>query len=237
MYERARQSDRVTMVCPPPHAMLGDLVVKELLANGYVGKLYHVNVVGLQPAYLDPNAPLHWRQDTFISGYNTLILGMLIEVLHRWVGYFESITADVAYLIPRRRKEGSVQEVDVRVPDSLGVVGRLKNGALAVFSMSGVARAGETRFELYGSNGTLRYLVDSNRILGASGSSTQLEPIEIPPDKERHWTAEADFVRAIREGGPVTPDFEEGLRYMEVTEAIYRSARSHQTVTLPLAYT
>ena len=237
MYERSRATDRVTMVCPPPHAMPGDYLVKELLRDGYLGDVYHVSVAGLQAAYVDPRAPLHWRQDTYISGYNTLILGMLIEVLHRWVGYFESITADIAYLIPRRPKAGSVQEVDVRAPDSLGIVGRLKSGGLAVFSMSGVARAGETRIELYGSNGTLHYLIDANRLLGATGGETSLQPIEIPADKVRHWTAEADFVRAIRDGTPVSPDFEEGLRYMEVTEAVYRSARSHQTVTLPLAYT
>ena len=58
--------------------------------------------------------------------------------------------------------------------------------------------------------------------------------VPIAPEEQRHWTAEADFIAAIREGTPVTPDFEEGLRYMEVTEAIYRAARTGQTVTLPL---
>jgi predicted dehydrogenase len=60
--------------------------------------------------------------------------------------------------------------------------------------------------------------------------------VEIAADEKRHWTAEADFISAIREGTPVSPDFEEGLRYMEVTEAIYRSARTGQRVNLPLDF-
>jgi hypothetical protein len=41
------------------------------------------------------------------------------------------------------------------------------------------------------------------------------------PAERRHWIAEADCIMAIREGTPVTPDFEEGLR-QTVTAAIYR---------------
>jgi predicted dehydrogenase len=235
MYERARRSDRVTMLCPPPHAMPGDYVVRDMLASGYLGRLYHVAVTGLQDSYVDARAPLHWRQDAFISGYNTLLLGMLVEVLHRWLGYFESITAQVAYHIPTRTRPGSPEPVDVRIADSLGIVGTLKSGALVVFNMSGVARFGGTRFDLYGSEGTLSYLVDSDQILAARAGDDQPRPVEIPAEKRRDWTAEADFVRAIREGTPVSPDFEAGLRYMEVTEAVYRSAREHRTIPLPLA--
>jgi predicted dehydrogenase len=137
MYERSRRSDRVTMLCPPPHAMAGDYVVKRLIAEGALGQLYHVSVRGLGQEYADPEAPLHWRQDTFLGGYNTLALGMWIEVLHRWVGPFLTITAQLAYHVPRRRKLGSVQPAEVRVADSLGIVGTLRSGALAVLDVSG----------------------------------------------------------------------------------------------------
>jgi hypothetical protein len=33
-----------------------------------------------------PDEPLRWGQDDAISGLNTLDVGMLIKVLHRWLG-------------------------------------------------------------------------------------------------------------------------------------------------------
>jgi predicted dehydrogenase len=237
MHDRARRSDRVTMLCPPPHAMAGDFVVKRLLNEGTLGRLLHVSVRGLGPDYVDQMAPLHWRQDAALSGYNTLALGMWIEVLHRWVGHFASISAHTAYHVPRRVKPGSVSPVEVRVADSLGIVGTFKNGALAVLDVSGSTQfSGPPRIELFGSDGTLVYVIGADQILLGKRGDAELHQVEITADEKRHWTAEADFIAAIREGTPVSPDFEEGLRYMEVTEAIYRSARTGQRVNLPLDF-
>ena len=160
---------------------------------------------------------------------------MLVEVLHRWVGHFDEVTALSATHTPRRRKEGSVQEVAVDVADSVGIVGRLRNGGLAVMHFTGAAyHGGENRIEIYGSEGTLVYFISSHRILAGKAGEPGLTPVEIPADLVREWTAEADFVNAIRTGAPVSPDFEEGLRYMEVTEAVYRAARTGKTQQLPL---
>ncbi|MGH2457359.1 MAG: Gfo/Idh/MocA family protein [Chloroflexota bacterium] len=236
MYEAARRVDLVTMLCPPPQGLAGDRLVKKLLAEGYLGKLREVHVHSLAGAFADPTTPLHWRQDSFVSGFNTLSLGMLVEVLHRWVGHFSQVSAQVACHTPRRARTGSVQEVPVEVADCVGVVATLRSGGLAVFHFSGgVHFGGESRIELYGSEGTVIYPVSTHRILGARAGDAALQPIEIPSDLVREWRAEADFIDAIRAGSPVSPDFEEGLRYMEVTEAVYRSARSGKAIALPLS--
>ena len=39
----------------------------------------------LNPAFADPAAPLSWRQDAALSGYNMLALGIVHETLLRWV--------------------------------------------------------------------------------------------------------------------------------------------------------
>ena len=235
MYEAARRSDVVTMLCPPPHALTGDTFVKKLLKDGFLGQIREVHVHSLAGAFADSASPLHWRQDAYVSGFNTLNLGMLVEVLHRWVGYFGEVSAQVAYHTPRRPRVGSVQEVPVDVADSVGVVATLRGGGMAVFHFSGAVHfGGENRIELYGSDGTLVYPISTHRILGARAGDAALRPIEIPADLVREWRAEADFIDAIRTGSPVSPDFEEGLRYMEVTEAVYRSARSRKAIHLPL---
>ena len=60
-----------------------------------------------------------------------------------------------------------------------------------------------------------------------------MEPLE-PEDDERYdvanWRVEQDFVDAIRQGAPYHPDFEDGLRYMKVIQAIHDAAATGKTV-------
>lgn len=236
MYDRSRQTKLVTMLCPPPHAMRGDYLVKKLIKDGYLGRLLELQVYNLLDSFVDPEAPLHWRQDFEVSGYNTLHLGMLVEVMHRWFGYANRVAAQAAIHTEKRRHPETGEIVPVKIADSLGVTARLENGALAVMHFSGTTRfAEESHFQMFGSEGTLYYYVNSHRILGARAGDKELQPIEIPSDLVREWRAEADFIDAIRLGTPVSPDFTEGLKYMEFTEAVYRSANTGRAVDLPLA--
>ena len=57
---------------------------------------------------------------------------------------------------------------------------------------------------------------------------------EIPADLRGEWTVEADFVRAIREGTPVYPSFDDGVAYMEFVDAVARSIAEGRTIRLPL---
>jgi predicted dehydrogenase len=44
-----------------------------------------------------------------------------------------------------------------------------------------------------------------------------------------------DFITAVRTDSEVHPDFEDGVRYMELTEAIFRSVESGKRISLPLS--
>ena len=99
----------------------------------------------------------------------------------------------------------------------------------------------------YGTKGVLRYDVPTHKISmgrvdpskrvrpGQPGEKPALEPVEIPADLRGEWTVEADFVRAIREGGPVYPSFDDGVAYMEFVEAVARSIAEERVIHLPLA--
>ncbi len=111
-------------------------------------------------------------------------------------------------------------------------------GALATILCSGVAplARGANGFQIYGAEGTIRYLFEmgSNIILAGRSTDSELREVPIPPEEERHWTAELDFINAVREGRrAVEPTFWDGLKYMELTEAIFRSIETGRTVTLP----
>lgn len=238
MYDAAERSGKVAMLCPPPHAMAADYVMKRLLQReNFVGRPLDVHVYGMMGTFSDPAAPLHWRQDADVSGYNTLFLGMFVEVLHRWLGYHRRVQAITAVHNPRRARPGTGDLVEVRVADSVAFATELENGAVSSWHITGIAAHPQTnRFEIYGTDGTLIVEMgqDESAVIRGGKKGEPLREIPIPADERRVWQAEADFIRAVRHGGSVSPSFLEGLKYMEVTEAVYRSSREGRAIELPL---
>jgi predicted dehydrogenase len=235
MLARAERSDRTTMLCPPPHFMRGDRVMRRLIADGFLGDLYHITVRWYSDEYGDRQAPLHWRQDQAISGVNTLTVGMLAEVTQRWVGDARRVAARAFTATPERPgADGRLRKVDR--PDAITVAADMVRGGLGSFLFSGIAHhPGPNSVELYGSAGTIKYDYQADRILGARAGDADLQEIPIPPQEARSWTVEADFIAAIRSGNRTPePSFADGVRYMDFTEGIFRSAEQGVVVELPL---
>ena len=234
MYLRARRADRVTMLCPPPHGMPGDHMIQKLLKDGYVGTVYAASVRACGDGFADPEAPFHWRQNRDLSGFNTLIMGMLAEVLRRWLGETRSISAHGKTFITDRKDPATGQRRRVGMFDTLMISTELASGALAQYAFSGVTRfAGHDTVEIFGSDGTIRYDLTANEITGARKGDKELKPIPVPKEMLREWTVEREFIDAIRTGKDAHPDFYDGLKYMEFTEAVYRSAESGRRIDLP----
>ncbi len=235
MYAMARQTGLVTQICPPPHCLKGDWFMRRMVREGYLGTIYGIYVRSMTGELADPNRPLHWRQIERYSGLNTLQLGMLVEFVHRWFGFASSVTAHAKRFTEERPlDEGGTAPVDR--PDSVHILARMENGAEAVFIFSGVAQmASNDRIEAYGSDGTLIYELGTHRILGGRSAEKQLCDLAIPEDEAREWRVEQDFVDAIQ-GRMTNPEstFYEGVKYMEFTEAVFRSVESGATVNLPL---
>jgi predicted dehydrogenase len=87
---------------------------------------------------------------------------------------------------------------------------------------------------LYGRDGTLAYNFTRDEVLGARRGEKELSVLAIPPELQSSWTVEKDFVEAVLAGARPEPSFETGVRYMQFTEAVYRSARGGHAVELPL---
>jgi predicted dehydrogenase len=231
----------VTQIVPSPFGLKAHDVVRELLSAGYLGELREVQVMGFGASLADPAAPLSWRQDLALSGFNMLQLGILHETLLRWTPPPVRVLAQVHAFIPTRIDPESGVRRSVGTPDSVQVLAILENGARAVYHLSGVTPFGQgTSIRLFGSHGTLHYDLTADRLFGASkqGSrpGSELAEIAIPPEKARTWQVEEEFVRAIRGGDAIRfTDFATGVAYMEFTEAVARSAESGEPVDLPLA--
>jgi predicted dehydrogenase len=238
-----RRPELVTQVVPSPYGLKGHDVVVEWLEAGLLGELREVHVFHLGGQLADPAAPLSWRQDASLSGFNMLTLGILHETLLRWAPPPVRVLAQVHAFIPSRIDPESGVRRAVGTPDSVQALAVLENGARAVYQFSGVTPFGQgTGIRLLGTDGALSYDLTNDRIFAASrqrggkqGPVEALEEVPIPEDKARAWRVEADFVDAIRSGTPIRlTDFATGVAYMEFTEAVARSARLGEMVELPL---
>jgi len=222
---------QVAMLCPPPHGMRGDLLMRKLLQERFVGRPHHVRLQSLSPAFLEASAPAHWRQRAELNGLNVLTLGIYVEVLQRWLGPIRAVTA-------RAKTIHSVRErYEVRIPDMVTVLAEFENGAEGVLEFSGVAAFAPTdRLEIYGSNGTLRYDFNADTITAGSVEERAAQNVEIPPELQRSWTVEKDFIAAVKapEAPRPHPTFEDGVAYMRVVQAVADSIAGQRRVEIAL---
>ncbi|MFH1740105.1 MAG: Gfo/Idh/MocA family oxidoreductase, partial [bacterium] len=235
MAEAARQSKQVTMLCPPPMGMIGDYWIQHLLASGFIGEPRFIHLRAMDSHLLNPESPFHWRMDRDRSGYNTLTVGIYAEVIHRWFGYASRVSAVTRVFTKERNRPDGDGKSAVLVPEAVFVCAEMESGALATMLWSGVAAFPEPSIlEVHGSVGTLRYMLQTDEIFGGHTGDENLQPLPIPANRVRRWTVEEDFIAAIREGKSVSPDFEDGLKYMEFTEAVIRAGEEKRSISLPL---
>jgi predicted dehydrogenase len=224
-----RYPELVTMLCPPPFGMRADLLVNKILAENYIGRPHHVRLQSFTGNYLDPEAPPHWRQRIELSGLNVLTLGIYVEVLQRWLGDISGVFARGKIVYPLR------QGYEVIIPDLLTVLCAFDNGAEGVLEFSGVdAMAPGDRLEIYGSAGTLTYDFSSDVVQVGKLGDRALHVVDLPAELEGEWRVEEDFLAAVKSKGGIRPrpNFEEGVRYMRVVQAVADSRARNEWVAI-----
>lgn len=231
MLEMANASGLTAMLCPPPMGMRGDFHFQDLLRDGAVGTPYSIHLRAMNASGIDPAAPLTWRQREDLSGVNTLFVGIYAEVIQRWFGYMRDVTACAKTFIHNRPREDGGYGFATR-PDAVIATGEMLNGALLRCEWSALAApAPASLLEVYGSGGALRYNFDTDEI-AHSENGGEWRILEIPAGRVREWTVERDFINAVRGGGEARPNFYDGLKYMEYTEAVFESAKTGRRIEL-----
>lgn len=229
MYEMSQLSDRVTALCPPPHVMAVDKLVRRLLADGALGELRHVRLTALSGGALDSERPATWRERAAYSGQNAMALGIWCEILLGWCGGVREVWANNKVWVGERAG------YHVSIPDSITALTTFENGAQGVLQLSAVAlHGGPERLELYGSQGTLVATANRDTVQLGGPHDEALRTLDVPAELANPWAVERNFIDAILDGVPVLTSFHDGLRYMELVEAIHRAHCGGGLVRLPL---
>ena len=232
MLEASRKAPHlIAQLVPAPHTLEVDATIQTLLGEGFVGEVLAVELQASGGRFVEPDAPLTWRQDIGLSGHNILNMGIWYEAMMRWLGPAQRVTAMTKVAVPHR-KDATGAPHDVRVPDHVDILAQLRGGAvghLRFSSVTGLAPASEAW--IFGSEGTLRLEADTLRLTGGRRGESALREIPVPPKTRIGWRVEEEFVNAIRGREKIArTSFEDGVRYMEFTDAVTRSASTGQTV-------
>lgn len=225
---------KVSMICPPPTRMPYEPFIQETLRNGTLGQIISVELLHASAANTKTNT-VHWREKRECSGNQIMAMGIYAETLNAWVGLYETLIAQTATFI-REKTDTDGRVVEINVPQAVTITGRLVSGALCIEHHLGLAVDTTTltdRLTIWGTRGTLRYEFGKTIEIGLAGQS--LTPVDVPDSYCRTWWAESEFITAVRladEGRPfkVTPDFQEGLAYMQKVEAVYLSSGTGRAV-------
>lgn len=234
MVAAARKACLVTALCPVPIGMSVDNLMCRLLRENTIGPIRYVCVRSMNNLWVNPEAPITWRKDDYLSGLNMHTLGMYIEVIHRWFGWTTEVTGK-SFIYTKYRKDASGERREVRVPDQI-ILDTVVGTALPVhYVISNMSEVPSDTIEIFGENGALRY--DANADMLYNISNDTVEPIVPGPDEYydvNNWTVETDFISAIRFGTPYHPDFEDGLQYMAVIQAAYDSDQAGRRIQITL---
>ena len=225
----------VTQIVPAPHTLKVDRAIKELIADGYLGDILSLDLATSVGGFIDHDAPFHWRHNQDLSGNNTMTLGIWYEAMMRWIGPTSSVSAVARVNVKSRLDERKVRRF-LTIPDHVEVLCEMASGPVAHMRVSAVSgHAPADSVWLFGTEGTLHLDPTTSKLSGGRRGDDQLKEIDVPPEKQGGWRVEEEFVNAIRGIEPVThTNFEDGVRYMEFTDAVTQSAQSSQTVYLPL---
>ncbi|MFN3974887.1 MAG: Gfo/Idh/MocA family protein [Dehalococcoidia bacterium] len=236
MLEASRRAPLlVTQVVPSPFTLKVDRTIQDLLAGGFLGELLALELRACTANFVDRDSPLHWRQDRTVSGYNTLTLGIWYEAVMRWLGPASKVMA-MSKVVVKQRKDADGILRAVEVPDHLDILCEFASGALGHMRFSAVTGlAPRNEVWLFGSEGTLKLDAETLTLYGGRRGEKELREIPIPPERAGRWRVEEEFINAIRGKEKVKlTTFEDGVRYMEFTEAVIRSAQTGQAIPLPL---
>ncbi|MBI4639331.1 MAG: Gfo/Idh/MocA family oxidoreductase [Candidatus Tectomicrobia bacterium] len=231
--------------------------MKELIDEGYVGEIFHVQARWLSDGRANPERPRTWRANRDEAGVGAMgDTGVHLIDMIRWIaGDVRRISALTSTYMKEIRQPRSGEVYTSNVDDSCSFVAETVGGAQVVSQVSSVAPGRNSiQVEVSGKKGTLFYEIDRSRpdwmigiLKGTQELGKGLQELPIPErlleglDRSQLATAAGRFVfakitrefaRGIRGNIPVEPSLYQGVKAQEVLDAIEQSNREGRWVEL-----
>lgn len=218
--------------------------VRDLVRDGYVGRVLATNLVGSGQAWgatTDPSRAYAYNRRNGVTPLSVSV-GHALDALTFVLGDVDSVTATLGIGHRDIHVLGSTP-IRSTTPDQVAVTGALDSGAVAsIFYRGGLSRAGDLRWEINGTDGDLLVTtplpngnVQATELVLAGGhrADTHLERIAVPDDLTGtglHIPARnvaalyTAFARDLDEGTANAPSFGDAVRLHRLVDQIASGA-------------
>jgi predicted dehydrogenase len=265
IWEVAREAKTVHQMTFQYRFIPAILRAKQLIEEGFLGRVYQFRALYLHSGYIDPNRPISWRLERSKGGGGAAYdLGSHIIDLTRYLlGEFDQVFATTETFVKQRPlAPGSEEHMPVEVDDVFWCQARLKSGAVGVIEASRMSTGAmdEIRFEAHGDKGAIRFnsmdpnwleVYDATLPTGDYGGDRGFKRIEcvqhypkpaaLPGPKfsigwmRYHIASIYDFVSNVVHNRQSHPSIEDGMIVHEVLDAAFRSSASGTWVEVGVA--
>ncbi|MCD6341706.1 MAG: Gfo/Idh/MocA family oxidoreductase [Thaumarchaeota archaeon] len=231
-------------------------LAKQLIDEGYIGKILQFRGVYLQEWIMDPNFPLVWRLRKDVAGSGALgdLGSHVIDLARFLVGEINSVTGLLKTFIEERPlPEDPSKKGKVDVDDAFIALVKFSNGVIGSIEATRFAagRKNYQRIEIHGSEGTIVFNLErlnelevytNKEPLEKRGFKTILVTEAVHPFYDKWWPHghiigwEHTFVHeihhffdAVVNDKPIEPwgaTFYDGLRANKIMDAIEKSAQT-----------
>jgi len=233
--------------------------MKELIDDGFVGDIYHVNGFEQNSQFLDPMTPFRWNPgddpNMMMPGSLEEYASHLIDVVLWLIGDLKSVIGHMQnHIALRRIRNLGNKLLRINIEDGCMFMGEFVNGAQSTFQSSFIAIGGYPGLELrvYGSKGALiARLVEefgvTESLKAATPDKVEFVPLQIPThmppatsNQNPPWidlyfgSLIQSFVNDIIADRESDDGFTAGAKSQEIQEAILRSHQEKRWVSLPL---
>jgi predicted dehydrogenase len=223
--------------------------VKDLVAEGYLGKPLSATMIGCAPNW---GATLEGGyQADRNNGANLMTVtgGHTLDALCQILGEFRELSALAVSQRDTIPEAGTGRILPKTSPDQLAVAGVLSSGAVASFQVrGGVNRGTAFLLEIHGDNGDIVVAATSRAsmqrqeltVQGARGDKAPLAPLPVPEkyrfvpaamSRESPYNVAQVYVKlaeAIAKGKPAYPGFDIAVTRHRLLDAIVRSSETGQ---------